>query len=658
MVTSNSRFRTELTDVAWGYEEQYGIPAPKEEMGAVANTTKGKYMRQWGLVTGGITLPNPRYEFQQYMGIGVDSRNMLFPIRGTQTMEGAVGGVLLCHNSSRYIIEAGLGIAFNATNRVSSGGALQASIDGTITITASNIDAGGDGSPVWTVGNAGHGVANIDLDAFKTAVGTPASHIIMIGPNPAQVNVNPYTDTWAFIGEERGGDDVFAVYKDRGKTITGFNGKVPTGGPSTAYAVYSVERSSLTSGSPAASTAYRYVDGSSVDNNLVIVREALTQQSFTLSARFNADDGANFSTTYTGNKIGSMSFAFSEGEPATLSVNFIGKDMRHNIGERQNGGGQVANIGDVSKVQKYAAQFTEGNYDVGDPGIDDTVAPAPVAETRITEQPYFFSNAVLKLRDTEFVRFRSFNVNIDNGLDPRYYVRQNAEGTPNSNQQIISEILEGRRNITFSGSLDVDSKGPMNAANTNPDDAQLLQYLLNQGADFLSGGDVRNDPVLSGIKVEITLERVANADNVSGTASNTTTLGANLGGAAQDTTVTVAATANLEAGEIINVGSENMRVESVNSGTVITVTRGVNGTTRASHSNSAAVQTYGAGYAPYDKMVLTMPSSGTVGAATPGLVMRSATMDIAGPPQIHQAMDIDGFASSISVKFYDNAPGV
>jgi hypothetical protein len=37
-----------------------------------------------------------------------------------------------------------------------------------------------------------------------------------------------------------------------------------------------------------------------------------------------------------------------------------------------------------------------------------------------------------------------------------------------------------------------------------------------------------------------------------------------------------------------------------------------------------------------------------------GLILRSTSMNIAAPPQIHQAMDIDGFAASIAMWFEDN----
>jgi len=115
MVTQ--RFRTDLVDVAWEIEDEYGIQPPANSMGTSVNQTKGTYARQWGLVTGGLTLPNPRYEWQQFFGIGVDDRNMLMPIRGRQTLEGAVPNILLCHDSSRFALEQCIGVMFNAYNQ-------------------------------------------------------------------------------------------------------------------------------------------------------------------------------------------------------------------------------------------------------------------------------------------------------------------------------------------------------------------------------------------------------------------------------------------------------------------------------------------------------------------------------------------------------------
>ena len=563
MVTS--RFRTELTDVAWAYENSYATLPPLTEMGSTAGTGKGRYSRQWGLVAGGITLPNPRYEFQQYMGIGVDSRNMLFPIRGPQTMEGTVSGAMLCHDSSRYMMEVGLGVAFNRYNRAA-GHATNAA---TATISIRNTGTGSGYAPI--LGNAGTS-SPVDLDDYNAAT-APATHIIIVAPE-AGTTLDVYRHSWGYIGPELGSNNEFKIYRDRGLTQPGFNGKTPAvlagGTGSVQYSVHSVERVAITTGAqPVTTTPSRYIDPSDQDDHRVVIREALTQHSFTISSKFSADDGSNFSTTYFGNKIGSMSFAFAEGEPVTYTVAFTGKDMRHNIGEDDGSGANT-------KVLKYADSYTEANHTSGVvPGIH-TVEPAPVSATRVIEQPYFFSSAKLTLRGTEFARFRSFNIAIDNGLDPRYYIRQNDEGTTGANMQVISEILEGRRNISFSGSLDVDNTSNSEQG-TNPVDAMLLQHVLNQGQDLAgTPTDVRDDAVIEGISISVTLERINDGSDV-----------------------------------------------------------GVNGN-------------------GLDKIVFQMPAGGTSTSSTPGLVMRSASMDIAGPPQIHQAMDIDGFASSISIDLYDN----
>jgi len=48
-------------------------------------------------------------------------------------------------------------------------------------------------------------------------------------------------------------------------------------------------------------------------------------------------------------------------------------------------------------------------------------------------------------------------------------------------------------------------------------------------------------------------------------------------------------------------------------------------------------------------------STNSLGAAGEvGLILRSSSLNIAGPPQVHQAMDIDGFAASIAMWFEDN----
>ena len=64
----------------------------------------------------------------------------------------------------------------------------------------------------------------------------------------------------------------------------------------------------------------------------------------------------------------------------------------------------------------------------------------------------------------------------------------------------------------------------------------------------------------------------------------------------------------------------------------------------------------------FDKCIFYIPTGakGTSGASmigaqdNVGMVLRSATMNVPAPPNIHVPIDIDGFASSMFVEFQDN----
>ena len=196
---------------------------------------------------------------------------------------------------------------------------------------------------------------------------------------------------------------------------------------------------------------------------------------------------------------------------------------------------------------------------------------------RVSDQPYFFSGASIKFKGTEFARFRNFAISVDNALDPRYYIGQNSAGNPDSNRQVLKEILEGRRTISFTGSLDADA-----TTDTAPGDVVFLQWLLNQGVH--SSSDVRDNPAVQGVEIDITLERVADAS----------------------------------AGSSKNFDRMHIKLPAPDGG-------------KLSDSTS------------------NLGASNAV-----GLILRSTGMNIAAPPQIHQAMDIDGFAASIAIWFEDN----
>ena len=570
MVTQ--RFRTDLVDVAFEIEDEYGVQPPANSMGTSANQTKGTYARQWGLVTGGITLPNPRYEWQQFFGIGVDDRNMLMPIRGRQTLEGSIPNVLLCHDSSRFALEQAIGVMFNAYNAHAG--------------STSSSSTGGSGAMSYTPANGYLTIPTANLGAnnadgansvrYKPASNSAQPMYIIIAAARGGVGVDLWADSWAYIGTN-GAATVAEIFQDRGLSKRGWNGKPPVMGVNAhQFFICSVKRTAVTTSATPSSSDYTTVDNSTAVDNYVYIRPTLVQQSFTLASRFRADDGSNFSMNYVGNKVSRLTMNFAEGEPVNFSMDFMGKDMMHNIGEDQGTG--TLN----QKVLKYQAAYTEANHTTQASNLaavsainsaaGATVHPSPMKEVRVTEQPYFFSNASIKFKNTTFARFRNFSFSVDNALDPRYYIGQQDAGEPNSNRQVVSEILEGRRTLSFTGTLDMDG-----TSDTAPNDAVFLQWLLNEGVH--GSADVRDNPVIQGLQIVITLERVA----------------------------------------LSATGSDKN----------------------------------------YDRMVLTMPKKSTdnsnLGTTDDvGLVLRSVGANIAGPPQVHQSVEVDGMVSSFSLELMDN----
>jgi hypothetical protein len=128
---------------------------------------------------------------------------------------------------------------------------------------------------------------------------------------------------------------------------------------------------------------------------------------------------------------------------------------------------------------------------------------------KITEQPYFFSKADIKFGNVTFAKFRTLTLSVNNQLDSRFYINQSSQA---DNRQVLSEILEGRRAITFTGSVDMDDTGTGGSGTTagaqaGPD-IKMLQYLFNQG---FNSDDPRDFGVINGISLEIELKRYSDA---------------------------------------------------------------------------------------------------------------------------------------------------
>jgi hypothetical protein len=490
-----ARYRADLADVSWAKEHTYAqMPPvhatnPQYPLGPVTNaggtSVTGEMRGQWGLVTGGVDLPTPTFDWQPFYGLGVMNRNMLFPVQGRERLEGRVGQSLLCHESSRLWLEQCFGLLFNAKN--SDVGMTDVNTytatSGTATVTATDFTITGE-----------------DFSAWKPTGSAPPTHIIIVSDTAGAASTdipNRTQDTWAYIGPG-GGNTVMQVYKseDLATANAGWNGIRPPGGANTRFSVHGIGIAN----NDVAATDTNNMLNVTRDLNAgkhLFVRPTLVQPSFTLGARFRADDGSFFLTNYTGCKISRVVFNFEEGNPVNFGSDFIARDMSHNVGEHDSSGTGV-------ETMKYKAQGATAQSS-GEAAT--TIPPSYMKNIRVTEQPYFFSTVSLTFHGDPIARFRRFTLTMDNGLDPRYYISQNDAGSPRDNRQILSEILEGRRNISFGGSLDLDDDGssayPVAAS---PTDASFLRMLLNQG---FTGADVRDQNLMKGIGITIELRQVS-----------------------------------------------------------------------------------------------------------------------------------------------------
>ena len=486
------RFRADLVDVGWAPEYSYGTMPPVAELSTDdAGTAQKGLFRQWGIVNGGINLPNPTFAWTPFYGIGVDDRNMLFPIQGQETLEGGIPSAMLCHDSSRMAFEQMYGLIFNAHNVALPANTVLTNVAGTWGTAEADVSATGS-SPNFhsvTFTNA----VSPTLINFDTMGGVnsgqvqndPPTHIILIGDTG--LTPNPWNCTWAYIGDDTTVAGKVNVYQDRDLALSGWNGKAPAGGTGTRFAVCSILRD--TGDSLKEDGILR--GAHATDPKTVYVRPTLVQPSFVLGAKFRSDDGSNFVTNYTGCKVSRFTISMDEGAPVTFNYDFIAQDMRHNIGEDDG-------TGSAADVARYAAKGVAptSTYDV-----------TPMRVSRVTEQPYFFTGAEIKIHGTVFARLRSFSISVDNALDPRYYVTQSAGATASTHdRQILYEILEGRRTITVSGSIDMDNTGnSAGGGGGKPTDAKLLQYVLNQG--FMDN-DQRNMQSLKGLQIVVELRKI------------------------------------------------------------------------------------------------------------------------------------------------------
>jgi len=145
-----------------------------------------------------------------------------------------------------------------------------------------------------------------------------------------------------------------------------------------------------------------------------------------------------------------------------LDSNGTARLMRRYLGGKVGRMSLEASEGDFLKCSLDDIQFIDFSHDQnGEPKYSSNVANISV--TYPTTQPYLFSYGALTLNNTEFARLRSFRLEINNSLEARYYVTDNAIA------QLPYEYREGKRELAMSCNIDIS-------------DATLYKELIRQGS--------------------------------------------------------------------------------------------------------------------------------------------------------------------------------
>jgi hypothetical protein len=153
---------------------------------------------------------------------------------------------------------------------------------------------------------------------------------------------------------------------------------------------------------------------------------------------------------YIGGKIGQATLTAEEGGTLRMSwesAPFI--DMQHN------------------QYDSSAVTAPNNKYDAG--------LSAVTVEYSDTE-PYFFSQGSITLFGVEFARITNFTINVNNNLEPRYFIRNDGS------QRTPSDIYEGRREYSMTATVVL----PDSTAGATDTTRSLFKELLAEG-DYGSG---------------------------------------------------------------------------------------------------------------------------------------------------------------------------
>lgn len=182
------------------------------------------------------------------------------------------------------------------------------------------------------------------------------------------------------------------------------------------------------------------VSGSSVLEGVTSTDERLNGLTAQMALR-DTDGNYSFLRNFVGGKVNRASWRCEEGQ-----------ELRFNLDEV------------IFKEEKHNKSGVAGF----DSGVVLGTDPGPSGAPR-----YIWAGATITAFGTLLGRIRRFTLNIDNQIEPRYYLAGDG-----SRQQVVSELIEGKR--VYAGEFELDVVDPAT-------DLALFNFMMNQGAAGAAG---------------------------------------------------------------------------------------------------------------------------------------------------------------------------
>ena len=203
-------------------------------------------------------------------------------------------------------------------------------------------------------------------------------------------------------------------------------------------------------------------------NHVITETVALSPVTWQVRNRDSSETADNdWLRRYSGGKIGQSTITAEEGGTLRMSWDSSpGINMQHN------------------QYDSSAVTAPNNKYDA---------ALSAVTVEFPTSQPYYFSQGSITLFGVEFARITNFTININNNLEPRYFIRDDgSERTP-------SEIFEGRREYSMTATVVL----PDSTVGATSTERTLFKELLAEG-DYGSG--------MAGFDIDLVFTRTASTD--------------------------------------------------------------------------------------------------------------------------------------------------